>query len=138
MKRTNKRAGVVLAVLLLSMFYFCGCSEDVAPSIEVSPNTIEVDCGLQSIPIQVSTTKEWKAKIVYQGVEGTMPAENEWCHLSKDSGYESGNINIIVDEFHNEITERSVIIYFETPGSDYEVATIRLLQRGEDSWAESK
>lgn len=138
MKQTNKRAGIVLAMLVLSMLYFCGCSEDAAPTIEVTPNEIEIDCSLQSIPIQVTTNKEWKARIVYQGVEGTMPAEKEWCHLSKSGGNESGNINIVVDEFHNDITTRSVIIYFSTPGNDYEAAAIRLLQHGEDSWEESK
>ena len=138
MKQTNKRAGIVLATLVLSIFYFCGCSEDVAPSIEVSPNAIEVDCSLQSIPVQVTSTKEWKAKIVYPDAEGTIPVEKEWCHLSKSNGYESGSINIVVDEFHNNLTSRSVVIYFKTPGSDYEVATIRLIQHGEDSWVESK
>ncbi len=139
MKQKNKRAGIVLMTLMLSMFYFCGCSEDEASSIEVSSKTIEVDCSLQSIPIQVTSNKEWNAKIVYQGAQGaTLPLEAQWCHLSKSSGYGSGTINIVIDENHNTTANRVVVISFETPGSDYEVAAIQLIQQGEDSWAEGK
>lgn len=138
MKRTNKRAGVALAILILSMSYFCGCNEDVQPSISVTPTTISVDCNLQSIPIEVTSTKSWKAKIIYQGTEEAIPGENEWCHLSSSSGNGTGSINIVVDDCHDVMADRSVAICFETPGDDYAVATVQLVQHGEDSWTENE
>lgn len=138
MKRTSKRAGVVLAILILSMFYFCGCNEDVAPSISVTPTTISVDCNLQSIPIQITSNRSWKAKITYQGTETTLSEENEWCHLSKSSGNGSGNINIVVDDCHYMMEARDAVIYFETLGDDNEVAAVQLIQHGENSWTEKK
>ncbi|WP_308757542.1 hypothetical protein [uncultured Bacteroides sp.] len=138
MKRTSKRAGVILAMLILSMFYFCGCNEDVAPSISVNPTTISVDCNLQSIPILITSNRSWKAKIIYRKAEETVLEENEWCHLSKGNGNGSGGINIVVDDCHYMMEARNAVIYFETLGDDYEVAAVQVIQHGEDSWSEKK